>query len=64
MNKHTYRNQIIRLRNCIETINDVVTELGDDADGMDNSGDIESSASDRAYLSIAVELIGKTLPTV
>lgn len=63
MNKFTYSNQINRLKSCIETLKDIVIQLQDDSREMDNSGDIASVASDCAYLSIAANLIEKTIPS-
>jgi hypothetical protein len=63
MNKHTYSNQINRLKSCIETIKDVMVELQDDSREMDNHGDIIDISSDCTHLSIAAELIEKVIPS-
>ena len=62
MNKWDFTKEINDLETATTLINEVVSGLQDAQGQCDNSGDIASLESDICYLSLACELIGKTLP--
>jgi len=62
MNKYTYQKQIIKLRESVDLLEDTATALRNEQNESDDHGDTAYLEGDATLLSLAAELIQRTLP--